>query len=251
MPNALPAKKPARNRQTAHPPNANGSPINPVANAPICAAISPLNAPPARMATAISAQPHAMAKPDHVPSCAGMPPVVLVRKATASPPKARAAHHNPRCVARVTVRPVALRVKAIASASRLAVPVMVKALLVPRYAVMVSPHMATRVTVNVPKSAPEMDSARPWKAVTASVPKAMPHVKVSVRPDKALPVRDKVLLPARRCAMAVSGHRKADGNLKASARRNAAPRAIDQWNHAAKAKVAPNARRWNASKLQG
>ncbi len=151
MPNALPAKKPAQNKAPARPPNANGSPINPVANAPICAAISPLNAPPDRMATVISAQPRVRAKPDRGPKCAGMPLGVLARKATASPLKARAARRNRRCVAKVIARPVALRVKAIASASSLAVPVMVKALLVPRCAGMASPRKAVRVTVNAPK----------------------------------------------------------------------------------------------------
>ncbi len=94
-----------------------------------------------------------------------------------------------------------------------------------------------------------MDSARLRKVVTASALKAMPHVKVSVRPDKALPVRDKVLLPARRCVMAASVHRKADGKLKASARPNAVPRVIARWNRVAKVKAVHNARRWNASNL--
>lgn len=85
-----------------------------------------------------------------------------------------------------------------------------------------------------------MVSVHPWKAVTASVPKAMPHVMVSVR--RVLPVTVKVLLPARRCVMADSVPRKADGNLKASARRNAAPRVIDPKVNVVKVKAARNAR---------
>jgi len=251
MLNVLPARKRARNRATARPPSANGSPINPVATAPRCAATSPLSAPPARMATAISALLSVRARPVRGPKCAAMPLVVLARKATASHPKAKAARHNPRCVARVTALPVALRVKAIASANRPVVPVMVKALLVPRCAVMVSPRKAARVTVNDPRSAPAMDSARPWKAVTASAHRAMPLAMVSVHQDKALRVKAKVLLPARKCVMVGSGHRKAADKLKASAHRHAARKAIARWNNAAKAKAARNARQRNVSKLQG
>lgn len=151
MPNALPAKKPARNKVTARPPSANASPTNPALNAPICAATNPLSAPPARMVTVISAPPYAMAKPVRVPICAAMPLVVLDRKVTGLPPKAKVVRRNRRCVARVTALPVALRAKAIASASNLAVFVMVKSGLAPKCAGMVSPRKAVRVTVNAPR----------------------------------------------------------------------------------------------------
>lgn len=151
MPNALPAKKPARNKVTARPPSVNEKAINPAANARICAAISPLNAPPALTVTAISALPHAMAKPARVPRCGVMPPVALARKVTASLPKAKVVRRNRRCVARVTALPVALRAKAIASASNLAVLVMVKADPAQKCAGMVSPRKAVRVTVNAPR----------------------------------------------------------------------------------------------------
>jgi hypothetical protein len=139
-------------------------------------------------------------------------------------------------------------VKAIALCN-LAVLVMVKADPAQKCAGMVSPRKAVRVTVNAPRWHLAMASVRRWKAVTASVLKAMPRVMVSVRPDKALPVRDKVLLPARRCVMADSVHRKADGNLKASARRNAAPRVIVPMVYVVKVKAVRNARPSSANDL--
>lgn len=242
MLNALPAKKPARNRLTARPPSANARPINLAANAPICAAISPLNAPPALTVTAIFALPHAMAKPARVPRCGVMPPVAPARKVTALPPKARAAHRNRRCVVTVTALPVALRVKAIASASSLAVLVMVKSGLARKCAGMVSPRKALPAMDNAHRWHLAMASVHRWKVVTASVLKAMRHVMVSVHLDKALPVTVKVLLPSRRCVMADSVPRKADGNLKASARHNAAPRVIVPKVNAVKVKAVRNAR---------
>lgn len=151
MLNGLHARKPARNRQTAHQPSANRRPLNPVANALMCAGNNPVTKLSVRKVTVISALLRAMAKPVRVPKCAVMPLVVLARKAPALPPKAKAVRRNRRCDAKVIARPVALRVKAIASANHPVVPVMVKALLVPRCAAMVSPRRVLPATGNAPR----------------------------------------------------------------------------------------------------
>lgn len=93
-----------------------------------------------------------------------------------------------------------------------------------------------------------MASVRLRKVVTAFALKAPPLAMVSVHQDKVLPVTVKVLLPAHRCVMADSVPRKADGKLKANARRHAVPKVIVPMLNAAKVKAARNAPQRNASK---